>query len=227
MGTVPDQITACWNEIRKWAKDLVPGPKSFQLIDLRFFLRTAVEKAKKAAARRSLVIRVEGSNSTEVLMDFDVLRDVVDGLIRNAIENTPDGGMVTVSSQDTGDQVLVHVTDTGVGITDEDQQYIFDGLHHAKDTELYSSREPYEFNAGGKGLDLLRMKMYAERFGFGLSVKSSRCARLLDPTEECLGDIALCSNCTTTADCYQSGSTTFTVALNKSQRESRPVEKPV
>jgi hypothetical protein len=33
--------------------------------------------------------------------------------------------------------------------------------------------------------------------------------------DECPSDIAVCSHCTTTADCYHSGNTTFTVSLNK------------
>ena len=95
-----------------------------------------------------------------ILMDPAVLRDVIDGLVRNGIENTPDGGCVTISLEERGEQVLVHVTDSGVGISEENQQYIFDGLFHTEDTELYASRLPYEFGAGGKGLDLLRMKIY-------------------------------------------------------------------
>jgi signal transduction histidine kinase len=146
-------------------------------------------------------------------MDPGILREVIDGLIRNGIEKTPDGGAVTVSVEEKGEEMLLHVTDTGVGIAEEDQQYIFDGLFHAKDTELYASKQPYDFDAGGKGLDLLRMKVYAERFGFGLSVKSTRCPYLQDVARVCPGDVSRCVFCKTPGDCDCSGGTTFTVSF--------------
>jgi PAS domain S-box-containing protein len=215
LSEVPGDIGGSCDKVRQWVKERLPGTEAFQLLDLHTFLVKSVDKAKRLAISRRLVVRVEGAAGIQVVMDPSVLRDIVDGLIRNAIENTPDGGMVTVSTEERGDRVLLHVTDTGVGITEEDQQYIFDGLFHAKDTELYASKQPYDFNAGGKGLDLLRMKIYAERFGFDLSVKSTRCSCLPGDGDECPSDIAVCSNCTTTADCYHSGNTTFTVSLNK------------
>jgi PAS domain S-box-containing protein len=220
LGEIPDEIGSCWNNVRRWAEGLLPGTEAFRVIDLHSVLLKSVEKAKKLAANRKLVVRMDGTGDIRVVIDPAVLRDLADGLIRNAIENTPDGGMVTVSTEDRGDHVLVHVTDTGVGISEEDQQYIFDGLFPAKETELYASKQPYEFDAGGKGLDLLRMKMYAERFDFGLSVKSTRCRCLSEEGAECPSDIALCSHCTTSGDCYRSGTTTFTVTLSKSESDS-------
>jgi K+-sensing histidine kinase KdpD len=49
------------------------------------------------------------------------------------------------------EEVLLHVTDTGVGITGEDQQHIFDGLYYTKDTELYASKQPYDSRRAAKG----------------------------------------------------------------------------
>jgi PAS domain S-box-containing protein len=227
LGGIPAEIGACWDSVRKWVGELLPGTEAFRLLELRPFLVKAVEKAKQLAAHRRLVVRVEGGGDVQVVMEPAVLRDTIDGLIRNAIENTPDGGMVTVTTEERGDHVLLHVTDTGVGITEEDQQYIFDGLFHAKDTELYASRQPYDFNAGGKGLDLLRMKVYAERFDFGLSVKSTRCRCLPGDGDECPSDLALCPHCTTTTDCYQSGSTTFTVTLSKNGTQLQPARPAI
>ena len=162
-----------------------------------------------------------------ILMDPAVLRDVIDGLVRNGIENTPDGGCVTISLEERGEQVLVHVTDSGVGISEENQQYIFDGLFHTEDTELYASRLPYEFGAGGKGLDLLRMKIYGERFGFSLSMKSTRCRHLPGNGDVCPGDISDCPYCKTSADCDGSGGTTFTVTFTKGRDKDIPPAPPL
>ena len=49
--------------------------------------------------------------------------------------------------------LVVH--DYGVGITAENQKHIFEGFFVTRDTMAYSSQRPFDFNAGGKGADLL------------------------------------------------------------------------
>ncbi len=210
------RILTCLETLKKWASSHVPGSaEPFQPFDIYPLVLQAVEKAKRLAASRAIDFRIEGLNDLYILMDPSIVRDVVEGLIRNAVENTPDGGYVLVSLEEKEDAVLLHVTDSGVGIKEENQPYIFDGLFHAKETELYASRRPYEFGAGGKGLDLLRMKVYAERFGFDLSMRSVRCGHIPEDTDLCPGNISYCRYCKTEQDCYQSGGTTFTVSFIK------------
>ena len=62
--------------------------------------------------------------------------------------------------------IVLRVTDRGIGITAENQASLLDGLFHTEETDLYSTKRPFEFGAGGKGLELLRIKHYAERYGF-------------------------------------------------------------
>ncbi len=111
------------------------------------------------------------------------------------------------------DKIVLHVTDYGIGITEENQGYLFGGLFHTKETELYASKKPYDFGAGGKGLDLLRMKVYGQRFGFDLSVISKRCVYLPTDQDQCPGDIEKCPQARDAEACINSGGTTFTVAF--------------
>ena len=103
-------------------------------------------------------------------MDPFILREVAEGLIKNAIENTPDGGIIEVSVEQNDTGILLHIADRGIGITEENQGSLLDGLFHTKETELYTTKKPFEFGAGGKGLDLLRIKYYAKRYGFNISL---------------------------------------------------------
>ena len=41
--------------------------------------------------------------------------------------------------------------DFGIGVTKANQRHLFNGLFHTLDTELYTSKKPYDFGAGGKG----------------------------------------------------------------------------
>ena len=88
------------------------------------------------------------------------------GLLRNAIEATPDGGSIGVSVQDVDGNVRLEIRDSGVGIDPELQRQLFYGFVHAGSTDNYSSGRPYDFGAGGKGLDLQRIKLFSERHGF-------------------------------------------------------------
>jgi len=218
---VPPEIDATWEELKKWMDTHVSRipDAALQVLDLYPFLLQAVEKAGELAPHRQIHLKAEGASGAYVLMEPTILREVIDGLIRNAIENTPDRGFVTAWLEEKDEAVLIHVTDCGVGISEENQQYIFDGLFHTKETERYASRKPYDFDAGGKGLDLLRMKAYAGRFGFSLSVKSTRCRYLPGEGDVCAGDISRCPFCKSDQDCVESGGTTFTVSFTKSREE--------
>ena len=94
------------------------------------------------------------------------------GLLRNAIEATPDGGTISLTLHEVSGSVKLDIRDTGVGIDTELQKHLFHGFIHAGTTDRYSSGRPYDFGAGGKGLDLQRLKLFSERYGFKLSFAS-------------------------------------------------------
>jgi signal transduction histidine kinase len=94
------------------------------------------------------------------------------GLLRNAIEATPDGGTISVTLREVSGNVKLDIRDTGIGIDTDLQKHLFHGFIHAGTTDRYSSGRPYDFGAGGKGLDLQRIKVFSERYGFKLSFAS-------------------------------------------------------
>jgi PAS domain S-box-containing protein len=149
----------------------------------------------------------------------DVLRKVVDGLIRNAIENTPDGGRVEVAVHRKGLGAELVVQDYGVGITVENQKRIFEGFFSTQETIAYSSKQPFDFNAGGKGADLLRIKIFAERYDFKIHMDTTRCHFIPRDEDVCPGRISECRFCHGQEDCLASGGTAFRVFF-----PGRPIE---
>jgi sensor histidine kinase regulating citrate/malate metabolism len=144
-------------------------------------------------------------------MPPDPLEKIVKGLVKNAIENTPDEGKIEVGVRSRGKAVELRVRDWGMGIVPEHQKHIFEGFFPTQDTMLYSSKKAFEFNAGGRGADLLRMKIFSERFNFAISMTSTRCKHLPLTKDSCPGRISECEYCKTVEDCYESGGTTFEV----------------
>jgi PAS domain S-box-containing protein len=147
-----------------------------------------------------------------LLIPPDVLNKIMGGLLKNAIENTPDQGRIDVSTAKTEKGILFQVQDFGVGIEPDDQKRIFEGFFTTQETLLYSTKTPFEFYAGGKGADLLRMKLFSDRLGFTIQIDSKRCCFLHEnPEETCPGDILKCQFCTDQTDCLNSGYTLFSV----------------
>ena len=81
----------------------------------------------------------------------------------------------------------------------------------------YSSKRPFDFNAGGKGADLLRMKIFSEKYNFNIELKSTRCRFIPKRNDVCPGKISDCSFCKEKKDCYESGETTATVLFPPTQ----------
>ena len=197
------------------------GPKESSLSQLRLdrFLQGRLEALRPGFAHRAVEVSVCLEEVPLVCLPEAVLRKVVDGLVRNAIEATPDQGMIEILVRKKGDGAELVVRDCGVGITEENQRRIFEGFFSTQETMAYSSRRPFDFNAGGKGADLLRMKIFAERFGFAIDLISERCGCIPRDSDLCPGRIDACGCCQKREDCFQSGGTHFTVYFPRSASE--------
>ncbi len=214
LSDMPPNVRFHFDTLKGWLNQYLSGStEEFQSINLFPFILDVFEKVKQLSSHRKIRFQVEGKNDLFVFIDPFILQNVVEGLLRNAIENTPDGGMIRFVVEQKHGKIMFHVTDYGVGITEENQAYVFDGLFHTKETERYASKKPYDFGAGGKGLDLLRMKVYGQRFGFDLSMTSRRCVYIPTEQDECPGDISRCSHVKNAKECAESDGTTFTVAF--------------
>jgi signal transduction histidine kinase len=211
-----DQILRSHQEIEKRPRfeELDVGHSiSSETIDLYSFVGHMLENVKHQTRHRDVEINLDGMKDLTLIMDPKILEEIITGLLKNAIENTPDEGIIRMVLEQKGQWLLLKVMDFGIGITKENQRRLFDGLFHTLDTELYSSKKPYDFGAGGKGLDLLRIRTYGQRFGFDISVGSQRCLYLPTDRDLCLGKISECPHCKTRDDCLNAGGSTFCVTF--------------
>jgi len=127
------------------------------------------------------------------------------------VENTPDGGLVTVRLENRKGSAVLAVQDTGVGITAESRKQIFGGFYHARDTDHYSTKGPFDFGAGGKGLELLRLRVLSEDNAFRLTCESRRCTFIPSEKDICPGGVSRCPRIRDASECALSGGSTFTV----------------
>jgi signal transduction histidine kinase len=148
------------------------GDHQAEALLLDAWIPTILARLAPEHAHRTLALDVALDACPAVCLPESLLFKSFRGLLRNAIEATPDGGSVRVRVRDAGGSVRLEVEDTGVGIDPELQRQLFFGFVHAGSTDNYSSGRPYDFGAGGKGLDLQRIKLFSERHGFALQFTS-------------------------------------------------------
>jgi len=208
--------------IRKRVEEIF-GPKEIvqEEIILAEYVKERLDSIKPLFSHRQVEIISNLVPTPPIYMPFDPLQKVIDGLIKNAVENTPDEGKIeiTVRKKGNGSELAVH--DYGVGIIEEAQRRIFEGFFATQDAIVYSSKRPYDFNAGGKGADLLRMKIFSERYNFKIDMASSRCRFIPKQSDICPGRISVCSFCRNKEDCYHSGETIFSLYFPPVPRRGR------
>lgn len=153
------------------------------------------------------------AETAPVRLPPEVFDKIIEGLVRNAVENTPDGGEVRVSVRPGAEGPEFEVADTGTGMTEEAQRLVFAHFFAGSDPGAYATRRPYDFKAGGRGFDLLRLQILSERYGFTLRLASRRCPVVPTDREPCPGDTRTCGALADSDECRDRGGTVVRVAF--------------
>jgi two-component system CheB/CheR fusion protein len=134
-------------------------------VDLRGVLLRAAEASRPPAEQRGQDFRVLMlPGALPVLGDADRLRQVIVNLLDNAVKYTPEGGRVWLKATVEGQEAVVRVEDTGIGIAPEAQPGIF---------ELFTQEEVARpMAAGGIGLGLSLVKQLVTLHGGTVQVRS-------------------------------------------------------
>ena len=203
------------------------GPRDYPAdeIELSHFVAHKIKLLQHLSAHRQCRLKKHFEPTPAISIPVEVLSKIVEGLIRNAVENTPDEGLIQVSVKNGLMGPELEIKDFGVGITAENRNLIFESYLTTHDTLQYSSRKPYDFYAGGKGFDLLRMKIFSEQYGFQIHMASKRCIYIPRDEDLCPGKITKCRFCRVTEDCIQSGGTTMTVRFTAFKSKAKLTER--
>ena len=118
----------------------------------------AVDSMRIRAAAKGLSLKMEPAESMAVISgDAALLRQSITNLVDNAIKYTPNGGSVTVGLSVRNDQVVIRVSDTGIGIAPDDQVRLFEKFYRVKRRDTSGIQ--------GTGLGLAIVKSIVERHG--------------------------------------------------------------
>ncbi len=127
-------------------------------------LQDAVERKARLASDYQVTLNLRLDYTGEIRADRKMLDTVFSNLLDNAIKYNRPGGDVTVATGLVGDTVELSVTDTGIGIPEEDLPRIFERFYRV---DKARSRD-----TGGTGLGLSIVKHIAEVHGGSVAVQS-------------------------------------------------------
>ena len=134
-------------------------------MDLHDVVQESMEELDLKAKERKVVLRNELPENTLVMADRDRLAQVFTNLLSNAINYGREGGTCRVSCYPLGEQVLVEVSDDGIGISKEHLPRLFE--------RFYRVGKSRARNEGGSGLGLAIVKHIIDAHGQTITVKST------------------------------------------------------
>ncbi len=128
-------------------------PCHYEDIDLKELIASCVKQIASFAEDRDVVVHNKLTETVSMQADAIGLRRVLTNLLHNAVKFNEQGGTVVVTAERVDDAIELRVVDTGGGISDSDQQGLFQRFRQGEAGKRYTS---------GSGLGLYLSKQIVE-----------------------------------------------------------------
>lgn len=135
-----------------------------EVVSLRQIVDEVMAVIKPLSSKNNLLLETSHVEDIVIVADKGKLKQILFNLIGNAIKFTPLCGSVSISSSIKDDMLRIHVKDTGIGISPEDQRKLFEPF---KQLDSGLSRKH-----NGTGLGLFLVKKLAAMHNGTVSVES-------------------------------------------------------
>lgn len=133
-------------------------------VDLYELAQSAAERLRPQADEKHVIISVTGERS-EFTGIATVLEEMIYNLLDNAVKYNKQGGRADVDVRSSGDDIVVTVSDTGIGVPADSIDRIFE--------RFYRADKSHSRKIGGTGLGLSIVKHGVSLHGGSITVKSS------------------------------------------------------
>ncbi|HSL20374.1 MAG TPA: ATP-binding protein [Vicinamibacterales bacterium] len=126
VGVIQAEASRINGTVQQFLEFARPRPLNAREIGLDRLLREVADAAAALAGARGVRIETEAAGAPKLTADPDQLRQALDNLVRNAIEASSPGGVVTLGAARHGSGAVIEVRDTGAGIAPDALPRIFD-----------------------------------------------------------------------------------------------------
>ena len=162
-----DRLTSLINNLLNISKiEMGSLPLSKSMTRTKDFIENIFKIAtvqKKKDIKYDLIVPGKVS---PINIDKEIMGTVLMNLIGNAIKYTPEHGRVTLRVEEDGDKLMIHVIDTGIGISGKDIPHVFDKFYRSSDEQVKKQ--------AGHGLGLAIARQIAELHGGEIKVISKK-----------------------------------------------------
>ncbi len=136
-----------------------------QPVELHQLVQEVYDQAQILAAHKQIDLQLGPMEPLATQGDPERLRRLLLNLTNNAIKYTPSGGQVTLSLQQCHDQAAIRVADTGIGLSPEEQERVFQRFYRSDNARLH--------DAEGTGLGLCIARSIADAHGGTIELESA------------------------------------------------------
>jgi PAS domain S-box-containing protein len=133
-----------------------------ELFNLEEYCRQFIEEIQLSAGSRYSLHFIAQGESPQVYLDRKLLRSILSNLLSNAIKYSPNGGKINIVLNLNINEIILQISDSGIGIFPEDQKQLFDPFHRGKNVS----------NIAGTGLGLVVTKKCIDLHGGSILVVS-------------------------------------------------------
>ena len=142
------------------------GHKNRQLVrlDLVAMAKNSLEAVRAEAESHKITLQLDAQGAISVVADESEMEMMFNNLLSNAVKYNRDGGCVTVTLSVANSQVTVRVADTGIGISPESTERIFDEFVRIKNEKTA--------HIEGSGLGLSIIKKLVQLYDGDVKVES-------------------------------------------------------
>ncbi len=131
--------------------------------DINGIIENVVERLSPLAQSKKISLQSHLEPMFLIEIDVTLMTEVVLNIVENAIKYTPANGLVKIKSYETDQEVCVEISDSGEGISPEDQEIIWNKFTRGKSQD---------YKTKGSGLGLYLVKYFVELHGGQISVQS-------------------------------------------------------
>lgn len=126
---------------------------AFEELDLSSVVEECIESLKVNASKRKVTLTYTG-NHTKIRANREMIKELTDNLVQNAIRYNNENGIVQVKVYENAGRAVLSVKDNGIGIPKDDQERVFERFYRVDKSRSKAT--------GGTGLGLAIVKHIVE-----------------------------------------------------------------
>jgi signal transduction histidine kinase len=113
---------------------------------VNYLIEKVIKTIKPIATKKNIELTFNSQSKIQINLDQEKIQQCLLNIVGNAVKYTPEGGLVVIALVERKDEIVISVTDNGIGIPEKDLPYVFD--------RFYRVDEARARKTGGTGLGL-------------------------------------------------------------------------